>query len=50
MKKWSGSEHGVSLYDLKMFLKSTDVVLKANTAGYLTHLAYNDDEAKRGIR
>jgi len=48
--KKSGGEFDISLLDLLMYLKTNDSVLKANTAGYIMHLTYNDDEAKRKIR
>lgn len=40
----------LDLLDLLMFLKTDDNVLKANTAGYIQHLAFNDDATKHRIR
>lgn len=49
MKK-SAQQNGVDLLDLLMYLKTDDSALKANTAGYIMHLSYNDDDTKRRIR
>ena len=48
--KKSSNDMDISLLDLLMYLKTSDRVLKANTAGYIMHLTFNDDEAKRKIR
>ena len=49
-KKKGGKEYDVSLLDLLMYLKTSDLVLKANTAGYIMHLTFDDEDAKRQIR
>ncbi|XP_066915341.1 uncharacterized protein [Clytia hemisphaerica] len=48
--KKSSNDIDISLLDLLMYLKTSDRVLKANTAGYIMHLTFNDDEAKQKIR
>ena len=49
-KKKGGKEYDISLLDLLMYLKTSDLVLKANTAGYIMHLTFDDEDAKRKIR
>jgi len=43
-------EYEIDLLDLSMFLQTDDLALKANAAGYIQHLCYNDENIKMKIR
>jgi len=43
-------EYEIDLLDLKQFLQTEDLALKANAAGYIQHLCFNDDNIKAKIR
>ena len=43
-------EYEIDLIDLKQFLLTEDIALKANAAGYIQHLCYNDENIKAKIR
>ena len=49
-EKKAGHEYEIDLIDLKLFLQTEDLALKANAAGYIQHLCYNDDNIKAKIR
>eukprot|EP00794_Sanderia_malayensis_P016932 gene16932-18639_t len=43
-------DYEIDLLDLKLFLQTDDLALKANAAGYIQHLCYNDNETKIKIQ
>ena len=44
------TQRAIDLSDLKIFLQSDNTSLISNAAGYIMHLAFNDEYVKKRIR
>ena len=44
------TQRAIDLSDLKIFLQSGNTSLISNAAGYIIHLAFNDEYVKKRVR